>query len=171
MRDRDSRPGSWCASVAAVLALLVMAPQALSAQPPITIRAQQAVVEQTRGHALYTGGAELVQGTRRLQADRIEIFSENNQPVRIEASGSPVTLRDGDTLDAEANRLIYDVPAQEIRLLENARVNHQGREFEGAEVIYSIANRAVKASGGEDNGRVRLVIPAQQAPEKGDEQP
>ena len=158
--------------VAPLLALLCMAlpGTAAAAQPPITIRAEQAVVEQASGLAVYTGKAELVQGNRRLQADRIEMQSKDNQPVRIEASGSPVTLVDGDILEAQAKRLVYDVPAEEIRLIEDARVRHEGREFEGAEVIYNLTDRAVKASGGEDDGRVRLVIPAQ-PPEQGDTQP
>lgn len=127
----------------------------------IVIRARSARLDQVAGVGIYEGDAELTQGLRRLRADRIRIELENGEPVRIEATGSPARLSEGDTLDARGERMVYDVAAEQVHLSGSARVDHQGRVFEGAELNYHMATGQVDARGGDEGGRVRMVIPAE----------
>lgn len=137
----------------------------LPAEPPaggdIIIRAERAEVRQQEGVAFYQGQASLSQGNRELRADEIRMTLANGAPVRVEATGNPATLAEGTDLSAQAQRMVYDLDSGTIWLFENARVENQGRVFEGAELEYHIDSRKVNARGGEDNGRIRLVLPAE----------
>ena len=125
------------------------------------IRAESAVLDQNKGVGIYEGGAELHQGGRHLRADWIRIELKNGTPERIEARGNPVTLIEDDVLEARGNKLTYDVSGRRIQIYEQAYVNHQGRIFEGAELEYNLDTKQVDARGGDEDGRVRLVIPAE----------
>lgn len=132
----------------------------------IVIRARSARLDQVTGIGVYEGQAELRQGMRHLSADHIRIELENGEPARIEATGSPARLSEGDALSARGERMVYDVAAQQVHISGNARVNHQGRVFEGAELDYHMGTGQVDARGGDEGGRVRMVIPAEDV-EKG----
>lgn len=128
----------------------------------IVLRAERATLSQEEGLGIYEGKAELIQGQRSLQADRIEIRLVAGKPSRVEAEGSPVRLQDGKDLEAEAGRLVYDIEGQRILLYRQARIVHLGRTFEGAELVYELDNRRISARGDQEegDGRIRLVIPA-----------
>lgn len=128
----------------------------------IIIRAQRATLDQSAGTGLYQGNAELHQGSRHLRADTIRITLEQGTPVLVEAEGNLVTLEDEGIVEARGKRLVYDVDIQRIRIFEQAYVNHQGRVFEGAELEYDLQSKQVDARGGGEDGRVRLVIPAEE---------
>ncbi|MBQ0754975.1 MAG: lipopolysaccharide transport periplasmic protein LptA [Gammaproteobacteria bacterium] len=127
----------------------------------IIIRAESAVLDQSKGVGIYEGGAELHQGGRHLSADWIRIELKDGAPGRIEARGNPVTLIEDGALEARGKRLTYDVTGRRIQIYEQAYVNHQGRIFEGAELEYNLDTKQVDARGGDEDGRVRLVIPAE----------
>jgi lipopolysaccharide export system protein LptA len=130
----------------------------------IVLRAERATLSQQEGTGLYEGNAELIQGPRKMNADRIHITLENGRPVKVEATGTPVRLIDGDDLQAQAAQLVYDIEGQRIVLSKKARIVHQGRVFEGAELIYELADRRISARGDEKegDGRILLIIPADQ---------
>lgn len=140
----------------------------------IILRADQATLNQQAGTGVYEGNAELIQGLRRVNADRIEITLVDGKPSRVQATGTPVIMRDGEDLYAEALTVIYDISNQRIRLLEQARIDHQGRQFEGAELEYELDTRRISARGTEGSlqgdGRIRLVIPAEDAEQHTTEQ-
>lgn len=155
------RPEGW---------LLVLLPLVAAAEAPreeIVLRADRATIEQEKGTALYEGNAEMTQGARHLTAERIRVRLDNGEIRELEAEGEPVRLREGEELNGHARRVVYDVADRQVRLYEEAFVSHQGRTFEGAEVIYELESRQVRASG-DQSGRVRMVIPEQDSDGKDD---
>ncbi len=146
------------------LALTALATGAAAQQPtgPVEVSADQATFEQDAGTGVYRGNAELIQGKRRLNADIIRLFTENNELVRVEATGAPVRMVEGKEVNARADKLVYDLEQRSLVLTGNARVTHQGNTFEGAKVEYNLDSRRVDASS-EGDKRVRLVIPAKNA--------
>jgi len=159
------------------LAGLLVAGLAGAAQPPggqsVEGSADSATFEQSAGTGVYRGNAELIQGNRRMNADVIRLFTENNQLVRVEATGNPVRMREGSELQARAKNLVYDLKTRRLVLTGDAHVDHQGNTFEGARVQYNLDSRRVDASS-EGDKRVRLVIPAKNteqgtAPDNGEE--
>lgn len=142
---------------------------AQSSQQPVEVSADRATFEQDAGTGVYRGDAELIQGERRLNADVIRLFTEDNQLVRVEATGSPVRMVEGEALSARAENLVYNLTKRSLVLTGNAHVNHQGNTFEGAKVEYNLDSRRVDASS-EGDKRVRLVIPAKNAEKNRDQQ-
>ena len=99
------------------LLLALFLPLAASAAPPqgeVTVTADRAEFRQQDGVGIYEGNAELIQGDRRVNAERIELRLKDGALQRVEATGTPVHLREGETLDARGRTLIYDVAAQKI---------------------------------------------------------
>lgn len=141
------------------LGLLVLAVPVLAQEAVIT--ADRALFRQEAGTGVYEGNAEMVQGQRQVNADRIELRLQDGDLARIEATGAPVRLREGTEINARANRLVYDVAARTITLSGDAYIEQGGRRFEGAEVTYNLASRDIEASGDGGDRRVRLVIPAE----------
>lgn len=147
----------------ALILISLLAVNASAVESEIILRAERATLSQQEGTGLYEGNAELIQGQRTLNADRIEITLKEGKPSRVEATGSPVRLIDGTDLNASAGKLIYDIEGGRILLFHQARISHQGRIFEGAELIYELSSRKISARGdqSEGDGRIRLVIPAE----------
>ena len=125
------------------------------------ISADRAVFRQESGTGVYEGNAEMMQGDRLLNADRIELTMKDGELSRVVATGSPVRLREGADINARANRLVYDVAAQTITLSGDADIENRGRRFQGAQVVYNLSTRDIEASGDGARQRVRLVIPAE----------
>ncbi|MFP1679637.1 lipopolysaccharide transport periplasmic protein LptA [Alloalcanivorax sp. C16-2] len=142
-----------------------------AAQPPggqpVEVSADSATFEQSAGTGVYRGNAEMIQGNRHLYADVIRLFTENNELVRVEATGNPVRMKEGKELQARASNLVYDLTTRRLVLTGDAHVDHQGNTFEGARVEYNLDSRRVDASS-EGDKRVRLVIPAKNTGKAGD---
>jgi lipopolysaccharide export system protein LptA len=129
----------------------------------IIIRSDRAVLDRTAGTGVYTGNAEMVQGQRRLRAERIELRMENGELREAEAYGDPVRIREGDELNGHAQRVVYKVAEDEVHLYDKAFLFHKGRTFEGARLRYQLESRRVEASGS-DRERVKMVIPQEDTP-------
>ncbi len=170
MNSQAARNKSGLGTALLALALTALAAGATAQQPtgPVEVSADQATFEQSAGTGVYRGDAELIQGKRRLNADVIRLFTENNELVRVEATGSPVRMVEGKDLNARADKLVYDLAQRSLVLTGNARVTHQGNTFEGAKVEYNLDSRRVDASS-EGDKRVRLVIPAKNAEQASEE--
>lgn len=147
----------------ATLALLAALPMGAHAAPmegPIQVTADSGRFEQDAGSGLYRGNVELIQGKRKLFAHEMRLFTKNGDLVRVEASGTPVRMEEGEGLNAHAENLVYDIKARTLVLTGDAYIEHQGNTFEGAKVEYSLDSKRVDASS-EGDQRVRLVIPAE----------
>lgn len=141
--------------------------QAKGVDEDIIISANSARFHQDEGWGIYQGKAELEQGQRHMTAEKITLYvNKNGDLERVEAEGNPVILRDGQDIEARADFLLYEVQKDTITLTKNAYINNEGRTFEGAKVIYHLTSRNVEADGGDENERVRLVIPADKKSDK-----
>ena len=147
----------------ALLATLPLGAQAAPMEGPIQVTADNGRFEQDAGSGLYSGNVELIQGKRKLFADEMRMFTKNGDLVRVEATGTPVRMEEGEGLNAHAQNLVYDINARTLVLTGDAYIEHQGNTFEGAKVEYSLDSKRVDASS-EGDQRVRLVIPAANQP-------
>ena len=166
------RPGLVLNPVLGLALGLLLTGLAGAAQPPggqpVEVSADSATFEQSAGTGVYRGNAEMIQGNRHLYADVIRLFTENNELVRVEATGNPVRMEEGKELSARASNLVYDLSTRRLVLTGDAHVDHQGNTFEGARVEYNLDSRRVDASS-EGDKRVRLVIPAKNTEKAGDD--
>lgn len=154
----------------AMLLVLVAPAQALKtdADQPIRIRARSVEVNEKTGVAVYRGAVSLVQGTLRVDADRIEVVTHDDQLKSIRASGNPVKLQTrtehGETINAQAIRLNYAAPARQLDLYEQAVVHRGDDVLQGAVIRYNLHTLELIAEGGDDGQVTAIMQPRPPAP-------
>lgn len=134
---------------------------------PITVKADSARLDDTKGTATYTGTVVLTQGKTRLTAERVVLFRGSEGLSRIEAFGHPAHYQQpsregaGET-DASALSITWSAPDKELTFKHEAVIEQNGNLFRGDIIQYDTARRIVTADGGpangESTGRVEMVI-------------
>ena len=116
------------------------------------------------GNSVYEGNVVIIQGDLRLTGDRVEVFSENGEVSRLVSHATPSTFqrRSGDGgaggsgVDAEADRIEYDIRRTVVMFIGNAVVRDGEKILSGERIVYDLEKRIVDAPQGK--GRVRLTI-------------
>jgi lipopolysaccharide export system protein LptA len=142
--------------------------QALSTdvEKPVSIEANSVVFNKNAGTAVYAGRVEIVQGTLRIIADRIEINAPGNEIQTIKATGNPVQFQQ--TMDSvknavgQAKLMQYFVKQKRLQLSGNASLKQDKDAFTSNNIEYSTATGELKAGGGQDQqgtpGRVKAIF-------------
>ena len=142
--------------------------QALSTdvEKPVSIEADAVVFNKNAGTALYTGRVEIIQGTLRITADRIEISAPKNEIQTIRATGRPVMFRQkmdtGKNAEGQAQLMTYFVKQKRLQLSGNASLKQDKDNFASNIIEYSTATGELKAGGGKaangKSGRVKAIF-------------
>lgn len=139
----------------------------LNSDVPITVNADNARLDDSKGIATYSGDVVVTQLETRLTADKVTLYRDSNGLSRIEATGSPAQYSQpsgpqGEATDAEARVIIYSAADSRLTFEQNAEIRQAGNLFRGERIHYDTENRVVTAegSGSSDNGdgRVEMVI-------------
>jgi lipopolysaccharide export system protein LptA len=138
---------------------------------PIEIEANHATVDEIKQIAIYEGKVALSQGTLRISANQLTVWSKDNKVDRLEAKGEPATYTqtfedNPNPIYAEAKAVYYFPQSGKIMLEKNARVTQGQHRFEGDHIEYDIQQQKLSAKGetnplGEKMSRVKVVIPPQ----------
>ncbi len=130
----------------------------------IHIEADSMTVDDSKGISIYQGRVSYVQGTVKMTADKVTIYSVNGEFDRFEAEGERVNYRqllddDKGELQAKARLIDYRAAQGHILLKGNAHVKRGEDEFSGSYIEYDANNDIVnarKAANGSE--RVQVVI-------------
>jgi lipopolysaccharide export system protein LptA len=137
---------------------------------PIYIQSDRAERDERKGTTVYTGDVEVDQGSLHISADRVLIFSSNDQVDRMEAHGNPARMQqktsvEKDPVYARARKIDYLVANEELTLTGNASVTQEGAKMTGSQIIYYMREQRVKAGrpgASTDQSRVITIIPPRQ---------
>lgn len=156
------------------LSLLLLLPLALAAAPaappsattPVTIEADRMELDQKNNTSRYQGHVILVQGSLRINADSITLYSTGGTLLRAVVDGSPATLQqqgadEAQTMRARATQMEYLPRDGVIELRGQAQLWRGGNEFNGEQIRYDLKQQLVRATGtsqGSDTGRVRVLL-------------
>lgn len=144
---------------------------------PVTLTADRA--EWVQGGAMeYEGNVTLQSGTLTLRGSRMTVSQSADGEFDAQITGAPARLKHlgaadapksaaAQPVDAEARRMDYSSREGIIRLRDGARLLRSGDEVAGELIEYVVAERRIKAAGGQ-NGQVRIVI---QPPQKNGARP
>lgn len=142
--------------------------QALSTdvEKPVSIEANSVVFNKNAGTAVYAGRVEIVQGTLRITADRIEINAPGNEIQTMKATGNPVqfrqTMDSGKNAVGQAKLMQYFVKQKRLQLSGNASLKQDQDAFTSNSIEYSTATGELKAGGGQNAqgqpGRVKAIF-------------
>lgn len=109
----------------------------------------------------------LTQGTIKLTADKLTIIrgDKPNHEIMI-AEGKTATFyqtqEDGRPLDAQANKIHYDVAKSTITLSGNAQIKQLDSQINGSKIVYSLDSEELTVSNDGQKQRVTTVfLPAQ----------
>lgn len=134
---------------------------------PISIQADSLTIDEKSGRSRYEGAVELQQGTLSLHADSLEIITQNRQIRSITTQGQPARLRQltPQQLEAEAMTITYNAVEGVIELNGNARLNHEGDQFSGSAIRYTMRDNRVHASSDkQQKQRVQVILQPRSEP-------
>ena len=136
-------------------------------EKPVSIEANSVVFNKNAGTAVYAGRVEIVQGTLRIIADRIEISAPKNEIQTMKATGNPVqfkqTMDTGKQAVGQAKVMMYHVIQKRLQLSGNASLKQDKDAFTSNLIEYSTATGELKAGGnqaqqGGKPGRVKAIF-------------
>ena len=131
---------------------------------PIRINARSVEANEKTGTAVYRGNVVAEQGRLSIKADRVEIRAKNNQTELIQATGSPVKLRQqpdaaSEEIQAEAKRVDYHVSTRKLDMIGEVSLRRGDDLFTGSMLHYDLDTRSLSATGDDKNdGRIHAVI-------------
>ncbi len=135
------------------------------ANQPINIESDRAERNDKKGTTVYEGSVVIIQGTIKIRADKVTVYTDNNQVSRIVCIGKPAHYQQQPKpqqglILASGNTIEYHLAADRIDLLENASLEQNGTIITGGKINYDLKAEIVKASSGADpKKRIQMVIP------------
>lgn len=131
---------------------------------PITIEADSAELDETKGISVYHGNVIVTQGGSVLSADKITIIRDENELGTIEANGSPAHFSQSGKEDfpethAYGHTITFIRKDNLLKLEKEALLKQKDNLFRGDVIEYDTVKRIVKASGNEEkNTRVQIIV-------------
>ncbi len=147
---------------------LVMSPSIFALEEdtrqPISIESNSGFYDDKNGVSIYTGDVIIIQGSMRLEADKLVVYLDNREIQKMVATGAPVkfqqTPEEGKE-DVHGNSLVAEYyPETERLILMQEAVIWQGENSTASEKIeYDRISEVLKAGGGKSSGaRVRVIL-------------
>ncbi|WP_169577445.1 lipopolysaccharide transport periplasmic protein LptA [Sinimarinibacterium sp. CAU 1509] len=139
---------------------------ALRPTGPVTLTADRAEWVQG-GTAQYSGNVSLSSENLQLRGSSMTVIQGAGNNFEAHITGSPARLNHRGTAGAEgltaqpvsaqAQQIDYDSRTGVVRLTGGAELTRGGDQINGEQIDYIVAQRRIRASGG-DSGQVRIVI-------------
>lgn len=121
------------------------------------------------GIAILRGNVEIRQGTLLVQADVAEVEKADGKVRLVSLTGSPVILQqeieNEGLVKATADAISYQVANGIVTLTGAADVNHPQYHITGEVLVYDMNQQHFQGSGGENNGRIRIELAPEVAPD------
>jgi len=134
----------------------------------INIQADNATHDEKKGLTIYNGQVVLEQGSLKVEADTITIYSDKNREIKqLTAVGSPAKYQqkpeiDEDIIYASANTITYKINAGEIIFTGRAQIIQGQTQLKSDNITYLSKQKIFKAQknkSGDTNQRVEMIIP------------
>ncbi len=129
---------------------------------PIEITADSAVQE---GDTItYSGDVLIVQGSLRIEGDRVVVVSQDRRVRELVATGNPARLQQQQEADAaemrgRALRITYRHTDSHVIFEREAHVEQDGSSLSGDRIDYFPETETVRAQGADNGGeRVRMIL-------------
>ena len=146
------------------------------ATKPINIKADSAEINDATGISIYRGNVKITQGSMQLTGEKVILETANKKVQKIIAEGNLSTFKqttdDGKLINAEAEKMVYKINANEIVLTNNAKLTESGNTFSSDRIVFYTDKEIVSAGSPSGNDRVNItVLPETITDEKNSEQP
>lgn len=142
---------------------------------PMRITADKAERDEISGVTIYTGNVVLVQGTLKLESEKLTIYHAEEEPREIIAEGNPAKMEQRPELDkaimyARARVITYYKAEERVHLQTEGYVEQDGLVVTGDSIDHFIEKQTTKAISDPDKetDRVVVVIPPNELKSKDD---
>ncbi|MBE0469328.1 MAG: lipopolysaccharide transport periplasmic protein LptA [Methyloprofundus sp.] len=131
---------------------------------PITIESDSGFYDDKKGLSTYTGKVVIIQGSMRLDADKVVVYLENREINKMIATGAPVKFQqtpEAGKEEVHGNSLIAEYyPKNELLVMMQKAVVWQGGNSTASERIeYDRVSEVVKAGQvGSSSKRVHVIL-------------
>lgn len=163
-------------SLTGLLALTSLSAAALESdrEQAIRIQADAAMVDENAGTSIYRGNVIIQQGTLKVTAEEVEIFSSDSEIVQIIAKADQKSSRlahyqqqlnaNNDRVSAEAKKITYLVQEERLHLAGDAKLQQVNDEFEGELLYYDLTKGIINLSAGGKSDRINMTISPKKSP-------
>jgi lipopolysaccharide export system protein LptA len=121
------------------------------------------------GLAVLKGNVEIRQGSLLIKADVAEVEKFEGKVRSVLLTGAPVHLEqeieNEGLVQAQASRIDYQVAAGIVTLTGNADVKHPQYHITGEVLEYDLNVQHFQGRGGEENGRIRILMEPEVVPD------
>ncbi len=131
---------------------------------PISIESNSGFYDDKNGVSIYTGDVIIIQGSMRLEADKLVVYLDNREIQKMVATGAPVKFRqtpEAGKDDVHGHSLVAEYyPETELLIMMQEAVIWQGENSTASEKIeYDRISEVLKAGDGESStARVRVIL-------------
>ena len=135
---------------------------------PIRIQADKAVITDKEGLSVYEGDVLIVQGTLQINAEIVEIKSQDRIILEVLARSDSESRKlakfkqtlskEGEEIFAEAKKINYLVQEGQLLLNGQAKLEQRKDVFSGEMLFYDIARGLVNLESGSSQERVNMTI-------------
>ena len=133
-------------------------------QQPMDLQAETSdVVMADDGDSTFSGNVSITQGSLKIAAGAMTITRKGGDVARVVFEGKPATMQqendNGALMQAQADRIDYDVNVESVVLTGNVAVDQAGDKLRGERITYDLKNGRLSAAGdGSSDGRIRMTI-------------
>ena len=141
---------------------------------PIRIQADKAVITEKEGLSVYEGDVLIVQGTLQINAEIVEIRSQDRIILEVLARSDAESKKlakfkqtlnsGGDEVFAEAKKINYLVQEGHLLLNGKAKLEQRKDVFSGEALFYDIRKGLVNLNSGSSKQRVNMTISPKESP-------
>jgi len=142
---------------------------------PMRITADKAERDDISGVTIYTGNVVLIQGTLKLESEKLTIYHAEEEPSEIIAEGNPAKMEQRPEVDkaimyARAQVITYYKSEERVHLQTDGFVEQDGLVVEGDSIDHFIEKQLTKAISDPNrkDKRVVVVIPPNELESKDD---
>ena len=131
---------------------------------PISIESNSGFYDDKKGLSIYKGEVIIIQGSMRLEADKLVVYLENREIQKMVATGNPVKFKqtpEEGKEDVRGNSLIAEYyPESKLLIMMQEAIVWQGENSTASERIeYNRISEVLKAGDAESaTKRVRVIL-------------
>ncbi len=131
---------------------------------PVTIESNSGFYDDKKGVSIYTGKVIVIQGSMRMDADKVVVYMQNREIQKLVATGAPVKFKqtpEEGKEDVHGNSLTAEYyPETQLLILIKEALVWQGRNSTASERIeYDRISEVVKAGdSSSDTKRVHVIL-------------
>lgn len=129
---------------------------------PINIQADSAEINDDTGISTYRGNVKITQGSTVLTGDTVILETANKKVKKIISEGKLSTFKqttdDGRKINAEAEKMVYNITGNKIVLTKNAKLTEAGNTFASDKITFYTDKEIVTAGSSSGNDRVNITV-------------